>query len=237
MATPRHSRRTDRSDRPMPPHSAHADTRARIVEAARYLFWEKGYAATGLSELLARAGANSGSFYHFFDSKDAVMRTVLESYRDLLDPIVVRPVFEKHASPIERIFALLESYRRRLVDTGCQYGCPIGRLALELDPENVPAHALIAENFSAWRHAVEACVRGAGIANPADVAAFVLTVMEGAVMQARAYRSLEPYDACIRQLRIHVAALSAGAPGKKTARTERRSNRPRGSISKENRRG
>ena len=51
-------------------------TRERIVEAARYLFWEKGYAATGLAEILARADANSGSFYHFFDSKDAVLRTV-----------------------------------------------------------------------------------------------------------------------------------------------------------------
>src|SRR5579872_2539219 len=85
-----------------------ADTRERIVEAARYLFWEKGYAATGLSELLARAGANSGSFYHFFDSKDAVLRTVLETYRDLLEPLVVRPAFDRHAGPIDRIFALLD---------------------------------------------------------------------------------------------------------------------------------
>ena len=187
------------------------DTRGRIVEAARSLFWEKGYAATGLAELLARAGANSGSFYHFFDSKDAVLRTVLETYRDLLDPLVVRPAFDAHDRPIDRIFALLEGYRQRLVSTDCQYGCPIGRLALELDPENTPAHALIAQNFTAWREAVEACVRGAGIPKPSDVAVFVLTVMEGAVMQARAYRSIEPYDACMRQLRLHLAALASGA--------------------------
>jgi TetR/AcrR family transcriptional repressor of nem operon len=178
------------------------------VEAARFLFWEKGYAATGLAELLARAGANSGSFYHFFDSKDAVLRTVLESYCDLLDPHVVQPVFAVHALPLDRVFALLDGYRERLVSTECRYGCPIGRLALELDPENVPAHALIAQNFTAWRQAVEACVRAAGIPKPADVAAFVLTVMEGAVMQSRAYRSIEPYDACIRQLRIHLTTLA-----------------------------
>src|SRR4051812_41219806 len=151
------------------------DTRARIVEAARFLFWEKGYAATGLAELLARAGANSGSFYHFFDSKDAVLRTVLETYRDLLDPLVVQPAFARQDRPIERIFALLDGYRQRLVSTDCQYGCPIGRLALELDPENTPAHTLIAQNFTGWRAAVEGCVRDAGIADPGDVAAFVLT--------------------------------------------------------------
>jgi AcrR family transcriptional regulator len=38
-----------------------ADTRQRIVDAARDLFREKGYTATGLAELLALAGANSGS--------------------------------------------------------------------------------------------------------------------------------------------------------------------------------
>jgi len=195
---------------PVHPPARQADTRQRIVEAARFLFWEKGYAATGLAELLARAGANSGSFYHFFDSKDAVLRTVLETYRDLLEPLVVRPAFAAHARPIDRIFGLLDGYRQRLVATDCQYGCPIGRLALELDPENIPAHALIAQNFTAWRNAVETCCREAGLANPGDVAAFVLTVMEGAVMQSRVYRSIEPYDACIRQLRTHVAAL-AGA--------------------------
>lgn len=205
------------------------DTRERIVEAARFLFWEKGYAATGLAELLARAGANSGSFYHFFDGKDAALRTVLETYRDLLDPQVVQPVFAAHKRPIDRIFALLDGYRERLVSTNCQYGCPIGRLALELDPENAPAHALIAQNFTAWRGAVEECVRAAGIPKAADVAAFVLTVMEGAVMQSRAYRSIEPFDACIRQLRIHFAALTdatAKIPARKTNKA-RRSRRKR----------
>jgi TetR/AcrR family transcriptional repressor of nem operon len=205
---------------------SHPDTRERIVEAARFLFWEKGYAATGLAELLARAGANSGSFYHFFDSKDAVLRTVLETYRDLLEPLVVRPAFDAHARPIDRIFALLESYRQRLVSTDCQYGCPIGRLALELDPENVPAHALIAENFTAWREAVEACVRESGIPQPGDVATLVLTIMEGAVMQSRAYRSLEPYDACVRQLRLHLNALAhTSSRAHDTKRTKARPSR------------
>jgi AcrR family transcriptional regulator len=205
--------------------TTHADTRERIVEAARFLFWEKGYAATGLAELLARAGANSGSFYHFFDSKDAVLRTVLDTYVRLLEPVIVQPIWRAREDPIDRIFALLDSYRQRLIDTDCQYGCPIGRLALELDPENAPAHRLIADNFTAWKQAVEACVRAAGIAQPADVADFVLTVMEGAVMQSRAYRSIDPFDACIRQLRIHLGA-QALAPSPTLHTAKRRTRRP-----------
>src|SRR6059058_529027 len=103
------------------------DTRDRIVEAARLLFWEKGYAATGLAELLAAAKANSGSFYHFFESKDAVLRAVLDTYVELLEPQLLQPAWSRASDPVERVFALLEGYRQRLVATGCQYGCPIGR--------------------------------------------------------------------------------------------------------------
>jgi hypothetical protein len=115
-----------------------------------------------------------------------------------------RPVRKAHADPIAQVFALLESYRERLRSTDCQHGCPIGRLALEIDPENTPAHALIAANFRAWITAVEACLRAAAIPRPAEVATLVLTVMEGGVMQARAFRSIEPFDACVRQLRRYL---------------------------------
>jgi len=204
------------------PPSDRSDTRGRIVEAARYLFWEKGYAATGLSELFARAQANSGSFYHFFESKDALLRTVLDTYAELLAPHVVRPAFDASRDPIARVFVLLDGYRQRLIDTGCRYGCPIGRLALEIDPENTPAHGLIARNFSAWRDAVEGCFRAAGLRDAAELAAFTLTVMEGGVMQSRAYRSIEPFDACVRQLRAHLAAAAKVPPIRGPRRKGRR---------------
>jgi TetR/AcrR family transcriptional repressor of nem operon len=186
-------------------------TRDRLVEAGRHLFWEKGYAATGLAEILGLAEANSGSFYHFFESKDALLRTVLETYLELLEPQVLRPIDAAIADPIARVFALLGGYRRRLLDTGCRYGCPIGRLALELDPENEPAMKLLAANFAAWKLAVEAHLRAAGVADAARAATFVLTVMEGGVMQARVHRSIAPFDDCVAQLERHLANLPRNA--------------------------
>lgn len=200
------------------PRPALPDTRQRLIEAARYLFWEKGYAATGLADILARAEANSGSFYHFFESKDALLRTVLESYVDLLDPHVLAPVRAGAAAPLDEVFGLLASYRGRLADTGCTYGCPIGRLALEIDPENTPAHALIARNFDGWTHAVADALRRARVPKPGEVAVFVLTVMEGGVMQARAHRALAPFDTCVRQLRLHLTALLTVRPARRAAR-------------------
>jgi AcrR family transcriptional regulator len=195
-----------------------SDTRTRLIEAARYLFWERGYAATGLAEILARAGANSGSFYHFFESKDDLLRTVLDSYVTALEPHLIEPVRAAARRPLDEVLGLLGSYRARLIETGCTYGCPIGRLALEIDPENTPAHSLIARNFDGWKAAVADALRRAGIGPADDAAAFVLTVMEGAVMQARVYRSIEPFDACIRQLTHYLDTLPRTAAPRRARR-------------------
>jgi len=64
-------------------------TRQRLLDAALYLFWLQGYAATGIAEILERAKANAGSFYHFFKTKEELLLAVLELYIRTLDPVVV----------------------------------------------------------------------------------------------------------------------------------------------------
>ncbi len=178
-----------------------------------------------MTDLLERAQVNSGSFYHFFESKEALLREVLQGYIDMLRPYVVDPAFASTAEPVERIFAILSGYRERILQTECRYGCPLGRLALEIDPENRPAHRLIAENFRGWIGAVRECVDQMGDALPpgtdrSAVATFVLVVMEGGVMLSRSYGSVEPFDRAVAQLREYFRLLlgrggeaAAGAAG------------------------
>jgi AcrR family transcriptional regulator len=184
-------------------------TRDRLVESARYLFWERGFAGTSMADLLAHAGVNSGSFYHFFESKEALLRAVLETYRQGLRPMVIDPAFAQTEEPVERIFGILAGYRERILQTECRYGCPLGRLALEIDPENRPAHKLIAENFQGWIGAVRECItqiENLGT-DPDALATYVLAVMEGGVMLSRSYASVEPFDRSVAQLREHFRLL------------------------------
>jgi TetR/AcrR family transcriptional repressor of nem operon len=187
-------------------------TRDRLIASARYLFWERGFAGTSMSELLAHAEVNSGSFYHFFDSKEALLREVLEGYLRLLRPMVIDPAFSSVEEPVGRIFAILAGYRERILGTDCRYGCPLGRLALEIDPENAPAHTLIAQNFQGWIEAVRECLDDMKPSLPPEtdldsLATYVLVVMEGGVMLSRSYRSVEPFDRAIAQLREHFRLL------------------------------
>lgn len=181
-----------------------------------YLFWERGYHATGMADLLKRARARSGSFYFFFGSKEAILEAVLDRYLESLEPVIVQPAFAAHADPIERIFAILSGYRERVISTGFRYGCPLGRLALEIDPSHRRVREKLAANFAAWCGAIERCLADAADRLPRDLeraeaARFVLTVMEGAVMQSRMAASVEPFDASIHQLRRYFdGLLSAG---------------------------
>src|SRR5580658_9687624 len=195
-------------------------TRDRLIESARYLFWERGFAGTSMADLLSHAGVNSGSFYHFFESKEALLRAVLDTYLSALRPMVVDPAFAQTDEPVARIFAILAGYRERILQTECQYGCPLGRLALEIDPENRPAHQLIAENFQGWIGAVRECIEQIGAklpkgTNPEALATYVLAVMEGGVMLSRSYASVEPFDRTVSQLREHFRMLLAS---RKTAK-------------------
>ncbi len=60
-------------------------TRERIVQAARELVIEHGYAGVNTTDVLDRAGVSRGGLYHHFDGKDQLMAAVVEAVeRDLM---------------------------------------------------------------------------------------------------------------------------------------------------------
>lgn len=196
----------------MPPSAPTPPTRDRLINSARFLFWERGFAGTSMADLLDHAKVNSGSFYHFFESKEALLREVLEGYLVALRPMIVDPAYAQTDEPVARIFAILAGYRDRILATDSKYGCPLGRLALEIDPENRPAHALIAKNFQGWIGAVRECLGQLEPRLPRNtdldaLATYVLAVMEGGVMLSRSYGSVEPFDRTVKQLRQHFQLL------------------------------
>jgi TetR/AcrR family transcriptional repressor of nem operon len=195
---------------------APANTKATILETARRLFHERGYEATGISLILKEAGVNSGSLYHFFPSKEALLIGVLEYYIQLLMPMVMGPAEEAATDPIERVFALLRFYRKGMEITGCRGGCPIGNLAIEVGDSHPEVRRLIDLNFGNWIARVEGWLVAAGDRLPANVdrhelAKLVLTVMEGAIMQARAASALAAFDASVSQLRVYFDLLEERA--------------------------
>ena len=187
-------------------------TRQRIVMTALEQFYAKGYNSTSISDILSRSQVHSGSLYHFFPGKQDLLVAVLEFYRDGIADMLLAPAWADVDDPIERIFALLNGYRTGLLMSDFAHGCPIGNLALELSEPDPRIRELLDLNFKNWIDAVEQCLEDAGNRLPADtdrraLAEFILTTMEGAIMQARTARDVAVFDRNISVLRNHIDLL------------------------------
>jgi AcrR family transcriptional regulator len=92
-------------------------TRARLVEAAKHVFEERGFLEARISDIAERAGLSHGAFYHYFDSKEQVFREVAKALDERLSEPMDSVIFApgSTASPRDRIFLAihrhLEDYR------------------------------------------------------------------------------------------------------------------------------
>ncbi len=67
------------------------NTKSRIISAAWKLFYDKGYENTTIEDIVALSGTSKGSFYHYFEGKDALLGTLStlfdEKYEELIPKI------------------------------------------------------------------------------------------------------------------------------------------------------
>ena len=67
------------------------NTKGKIVSAAWKLFYEQGYENTTVEDIIALSGTSKGTFYHYFEGKDALLGTLSvlfdEKYEELLPTI------------------------------------------------------------------------------------------------------------------------------------------------------
>jgi AcrR family transcriptional regulator len=108
------------SEKPSGPRSRKgAQSRARLLAAAKEIFEENGFLDARISDIAERAGLSHGSFYHYFDSKEEIFREVAEAVEDQLSAPVGSVILDptSDATPRERIGEAMrlhmESYRRQ----------------------------------------------------------------------------------------------------------------------------
>ncbi|MDX6602225.1 MAG: hypothetical protein QOF13_1427 [Solirubrobacterales bacterium] len=86
-------------------------TRAALVEAARGLFAERGYAGIGTEEIARAAGLSRGALYHHFDGKSELFEAVYEQVeRELAARIAAGALEANAASPLEAMRAGVEMF-------------------------------------------------------------------------------------------------------------------------------
>lgn len=175
----------------------------RIVRATAALLASRGYAGTGLNDIIARAEAPKGSLYHYFpDGKPQIASAAIgfvgREVCDFLDQASTRA---PHARNVLRCFtATLSGW---LENSQFTEACPVFSTTLSIDAELVPVHAECRQVLQSWHASIERalCADGLEKERAASRAWLVLAALEGAVAIARAEQSLRALHATERELR------------------------------------
>ena len=183
------------------PRPANPETRSRLLEKGGDLVSSRGFNATGVQEITAAAGVPKGSFYNYFDSKEAFAVAVLTDYWDAVVAEFGPILDDRNAPPLSRIaryFAgLAEFHERRRYAVGCL----IGNMALEVTPTSEEVRIKLSAIYREWSAALAGCLREAqeegslsAEKDSAQLAVALIDAFEGAVMRAKVERSRAPFD-------------------------------------------
>ena len=169
--------------------------RARMVRSAATLIRHRGIHGTGLREVVAHSGGPRGSLGRFFPGgktqlvTEAIDLAIVDVFGDL-----ERALDEADTFP-EAIGVVVAPWRRVLVDHDFALGCPLAAtIADASDNDSLRTH--VSELLARWRAPVAAAYTrfGAPRAEAEAQATVLLAALEGALILARAERSMKPLD-------------------------------------------
>jgi TetR/AcrR family transcriptional repressor of nem operon len=124
-------------------------TRERILQAATDLIAMHGVAGTGTEDVRAAAGVSGSQLYHYFDSKQALIRAVITRQADT-PPVPGRPIM----GPLDSFDALrawADAAIERLEQNGCRGECTLGSLAGELSATDEKSREDLNRGFLRWQ--------------------------------------------------------------------------------------
>ncbi|WP_395713354.1 TetR/AcrR family transcriptional regulator [Reyranella sp.] len=156
-------------------------TDRRIVEAAYYLFYRRGFTRVGVDEIAARAGITKRTLYSHFRSKDDLLAAALTRHHEL--DLERLQSFARHLP--EDPEAMVESFFDQLLEwaaTPRWSGSGFTRLAVELaDLPGHPARAIAARAKGVTESWLTSLLAKGGVASAAEMARAIMLLMEGAM--------------------------------------------------------
>lgn len=161
----------------------------------------KGYAASSVRDVVADAGVPQGSFTNHFRSKEAFGRDVLDLYFHNVRSLVSQALDDESLRPRQRLQHYLDIITGRLESDGFERGCLIGDFSLEAAPVSEMLRSRLSAIFLEWRDRFADCIREAQSAGeidstftPEDLADFLLSSWEGAILRMKVERNALPLE-------------------------------------------
>jgi len=163
--------------------------------------FRKGYTGSGVRDIVAEASAPQGSFTNHFRSKEIFAREVLDRYFDHVMGLVAQALDDRSLSPRQRLKRYIDIITGRLAADNFTRGCLIGDFSLEAAPQSEMLRQRLTSIFAEWRTPFAACIAEAQATGevdttfmPEDLAEFLLSSWEGAILRMKVERNAAPLE-------------------------------------------
>jgi AcrR family transcriptional regulator len=85
----------------MPQVTAEQTTRQKILNSAKVLFSNYGFAETSIEDIITSTGITKGAFYHYFESKQSICDEIIDEVKKEYEAIFKS--LETHSNPLEKL--------------------------------------------------------------------------------------------------------------------------------------
>jgi TetR/AcrR family transcriptional repressor of nem operon len=126
--------------------------RHRVLEKAMNLFWQQGYAATSMQDLVEATGINRQSIYDTFGDKHSLFLATLEKYRQTRT-VYLQELLEQPGPALAAIESVFRVTMAQMVAEQPRRACLMMNSAVELAPHDLEVALYTSQNFSALQTA------------------------------------------------------------------------------------
>lgn len=168
------------------------DARTRLLDAARDIVRQQGFAATSVDQLCRAAGVTKGAFFHHFPSKEALGVAAAQHWSDTTGALFAQAPYHGHADPLGRVLAYVD-FRRDLIAGGIEeFTCLIGTMTSEVYHLHPAIRQACARSIFGHAATLEGDIAAAMAARnvtgttAASLAAHTQAVLQGAFILAKA---------------------------------------------------
>ena len=199
--------------------------RERILTEGLRVVHERGFANASVRDIVQAAGVPQGSFTNHFTSKEAFGLEIIEIYYENSRRNIAETLRNDALDPLERLAAYIDLLKERLNGDSMRNGCLFGNFTAEACESSDPIRRRLVEGYAETREGFAYCLRAAVAAGEIapttdcdEIAGFIVSSLQGAILISKAHQSPEPIERFKRVLtspswlRARLLALTAHAP-------------------------
>jgi len=172
-------------------------TKEKILNSAFKLFYQKGFHATTIDDILKDAGLNKGSLYHIFKSKKEVLLAVINEKL----AVMLKNDYGIFAT-VEKPLEVLEEKLLNISFFDFKHGCPLNNLVQEMSPIDKDVAKALLQIYNDLEQYYFLALRETSLSEQErkSFSKMMVATVEGAIMAAKAAQSKEPYIQIVTQM-------------------------------------